>query len=114
MSILGSNIKKLRSLHKLSQQEFGDLFELSRGSVGSYEEGRADPKIDSLVKIAAYFKVNIHDLLTRDMKFSEKENLEEVPIKTENTPLHSPKYLEQRVADLESRLQELEKYLKNL
>lgn len=109
MSIFGNNIKKLRTLHQLSQQEFGDLFELSRGSIGSYEEGRADRKIHSLVKIAAYFKVNIHDLLSREMKFSDKEIQEEVQTKVESISIPSPKYLEQRVADLETRLQELVK-----
>ena len=46
MSHFGANIKKIRSIKKLSQSAFADLFSLTRSSVAAYEEGRAEPKYD--------------------------------------------------------------------
>ena len=46
MSFFGKNIKKIRSVKSLSQQAFADLFDLKRGTLGAYEEGRSEPKIE--------------------------------------------------------------------
>lgn len=71
MSTIGKNIKKIRMVKKLSQADFADLFEISRASVGSYEEGRAEPKIDTIVKIANYFSLSIDLLLTKELTVNE-------------------------------------------
>ena len=49
MSYIGKNIKKIRSVKKLSQSAFADIFGLKRTSIGAYEEGRAEPKIDKVI-----------------------------------------------------------------
>lgn len=71
MSTIGKNIKKIRSVKKLSQSDFADLFNISRASVGSYEEGRAEPKIDVIIKIANYFSLSIDLLLTKELTVNE-------------------------------------------
>ncbi len=71
MSIIGKNIKKIRAVKKISQSDFADLFNLSRGSVGSYEEGRAEPKIDTIIRIANYFSLSIDLLLTKELTVNE-------------------------------------------
>ena len=64
---------------KLTQTEFADLFDLKRTAVGSYEEGRAEPKIDTLIKIADYFSLSLDQLLRKELTINEifhfKENL---------------------------------------
>jgi len=67
MSFFGKNIKKIRSVKGLSQQAFADLFDLKRGTLGAYEEGRSEPKIDTLIKIANYFSISIDDFLTKEL-----------------------------------------------
>ena len=52
MTHIGKNIRKIRSVKKLSQQAFADQFGLSRANIGSYEEGRAEPKIAIIMEIA--------------------------------------------------------------
>ena len=111
MSFFGKNIKKIRVLNNLSQQEFGKLFELSRASIGSYEEERADPKIDSLIKIAKHFKLNIHDLLTTELFGLEKNKEEEKEVLQSKSPLPSKLYLEDRVENLEAKLEKIENQL---
>ncbi|MGL1885258.1 MAG: helix-turn-helix domain-containing protein [Reichenbachiella sp.] len=67
MSYIGKNIKKIRSVKKLSQSQFGDLFGLNRGAVGAYEEERSEPKIESLMQIASHFNLSIDILLTKEL-----------------------------------------------
>ena len=56
---------------KLTQTEFAELFDLKRTAVGSYEEGRAEPKIDTLIKIADYFKLSLDNLLRKELSINE-------------------------------------------
>lgn len=123
MSIFGNNIKKIRILKNMSQQEFGELFDISRGSIGSYEEDRAEPKIDTVIKIAAHFKLSIDILLTKELTINELSNftnkiskLIEEPSKEKiaNTKKSETKvYLEDKIADLEERIIKLEQALIN-
>jgi len=71
MSYVGKNIKKIRSIKKISQNAFSELFELSRTAVGSYEEGRAEPKIETIIQIANYFGVSIDVLLTKELTVND-------------------------------------------
>ncbi len=71
MSFFGKNIKKIRSVKSLSQQAFAELFDLKRGTLGAYEEGRSEPKIDTIIKIANYFSIEIDKLLTNELTVNE-------------------------------------------
>lgn len=71
LSFVGENIKKIRQAKKLSQADFASLFHLARPSVGAYEEGRSEPKIDTLIQIANYFRISVDLLLTRKLTISE-------------------------------------------
>ena len=67
MSCFGKNIRKIRSVKTLSQQAMAELFDLKRGTLGAYEEGRSEPKIDTIIKIANHFSIPIGDLLTKEL-----------------------------------------------
>ncbi|MBE7644505.1 helix-turn-helix transcriptional regulator [Tenacibaculum finnmarkense] len=71
MSFFGKNIKKIRSVKKLSQQAFADIFSLKRGTLGAYEEERSEPKIDTIIKIANYFSISIDNLLTKNITVNQ-------------------------------------------
>lgn len=71
MSFFGTNIKKIRQVRGLSQKAFADLFELNRGVISSYEEGRAEPKIETLLKVADYFNLDLHNLLTETLQVNQ-------------------------------------------
>jgi len=71
MSFFGTNIKKIRKLKSHSQMSFADLFGLKRGTLGAYEEGRSEPKIETIINVANYFSIPIDDLLKRELSINE-------------------------------------------
>ena len=71
LSFIGENIKKIRQAKKISQADFAAIFNLARPSVGAYEEGRSEPKIETLIQIANHFRISIDVLLTRELTVSE-------------------------------------------
>ncbi len=71
LSYVGENIKKIRQAKKLSQADFAKIFNLARASVGAYEEGRSEPKIEMLISMANYFGISIDSLLTRKLTVNE-------------------------------------------
>lgn len=71
MSQIGKNIKKIRNVKGLSQQAFADLFQLTRGNISSYEEFRAEPRLEVLVKIANYFGIPLADFIEKDLSVNE-------------------------------------------
>lgn len=85
MSFFGKNIKKIRTVKKLSQSAFADLFNLKRGSIGAYEEGRAEAKIDTIISIAEYFKLSLDQLLTSELTINEIYHLDSINKKFYNS-----------------------------
>ncbi|SHI34278.1 DNA-binding transcriptional regulator, XRE-family HTH domain [Mesonia phycicola] len=79
MSFFGKNIRKIRNVKNMSQQAFADLFELKRGTLGAYEEGRSEPKIETIILIANYFSISIDAILTTELTVNQllkfKENI---------------------------------------
>ncbi|MFD0992293.1 helix-turn-helix domain-containing protein [Tenacibaculum geojense] len=71
MSFFGRNIKKIRGVKGLSQKAFAEVFDLKRATLGAYEEGRSEPKIETIIKIANYFSITIDSLLTADLTVNE-------------------------------------------
>ena len=71
MSHVGKNIRKIRTVKKLSQAAFAELFGLARPSVGAYEEGRSEPKMETLIQIAQHFGLSVDLLLTKELTVNE-------------------------------------------
>lgn len=71
MTKLGANIKKIRTTKGLSQQAFADLFELTRGNISSYEENRAEPRIETVMRIANYFGIPLDHFISRPVTINE-------------------------------------------
>jgi len=63
MVFLSQNIRNLRRAKGMTQEEFAAALGVKRSMIGSYEEGRAVPKPDLLVKIAHLFGVSIDGLM---------------------------------------------------
>ena len=76
MSFFGANIKTIRQAKGLSQQAFADLFDLTRGVIGAYEEGRSEPKISTLLTVAHYFNLDLDKFLTVPLTIDDLNNPE--------------------------------------
>lgn len=64
---LPGNIRHLRKSQSWSQEDLAKRVGLNRGNIASYENGTAEPKICSLMKIAGLFKVVMIDLVLKDL-----------------------------------------------
>ncbi|WP_100074758.1 helix-turn-helix domain-containing protein [Chryseobacterium camelliae] len=78
MSFFGTNIKKIRQVKGLSQKAFADLFDLNRGVISSYEEGRAEPKIETILKVANYFNLDLDKLLTEILQVNQLASVSDI------------------------------------
>lgn len=67
MSKISKNIKHLRLLKKWSQEQLAEKLDITRARIGSYEEERCDPPIDTLVKISNLFHIAIDALVKCDL-----------------------------------------------
>ena len=78
MSNIAANLKFLRKKNNLTQQQFADIMEIKRASVGAYEENRAEPKYELLKKIADYYGLSMdelaHDQIDEKWKPTPKSN----------------------------------------
>lgn len=63
--MLGERLKSLRSEMKLTQADFADKFEISRGTIAMWETNKRQPDNDTLSKLADYFDVTVDYLLGR-------------------------------------------------
>ncbi len=67
MSIIANNIKTLRKQMGLTQGTLAERIEIKRSLIGAYEEGRAEPRLNNLVKLAEVFQTSIDSLVQVDM-----------------------------------------------
>lgn len=58
-------IKELRKEKKATQQEIANLLGITRGAYANIENGRREPDIETLIKLADYFHVSVDYLLDR-------------------------------------------------
>lgn len=65
MSILGTNIKKLRTNSGLTQAQLGEKLGLAESTVSLYESGKREPDNKTLINIADFFGVTTDSLLGR-------------------------------------------------
>ena len=118
MSFIGKNIKKIRSVKQLSQQQLSDILGVSRASVGSYEEGRAEPKIDTIIRLAKHFSISIDALLTREITVNDilhfKLTKERFPFPVKSGPKEEVSSKVEEKPSMEDRLARLEAMIEKL
>ena len=72
MKYLAENIKYLRNKLGLSQEKLAEMMGMNRGNIASYEKGMAEPRIENLLKLMTIFKVELNDLVKKDLRVLEK------------------------------------------
>jgi len=96
MSKIAKNIKHLRALESLSQEELADELKITRSRLGAYEEGRSEPSIEMLVKLSVYFHVAIDAMVKVDLTRTKLNTLMDI----ENNRTLFPIYLDMEENDL--------------
>lgn len=67
MSALTINLKLLRKKAGKTQSELADDLGVSRQAYASYEEGRAEPRIQILQRLSSIFNISVDDMLFKDL-----------------------------------------------
>ena len=71
MNYLPGNLKVLRKKLALTQAGLAEQIGVNRSAIGAYEEGRADPRVQTLIRMGVFFKVSVDDLLNKDLSAQE-------------------------------------------
>lgn len=81
MTKISKNIKRLRMLQNMSQEELAQKLFVSRQAVSSWENGRTQPDLEMIQKLAELFGVQVEELL-----YGEKRNTKlEESVRTSKT-----------------------------
>jgi transcriptional regulator with XRE-family HTH domain len=78
MSKISSNIRFLRQLKGLSQEQLADDLKVTRSRIGGYEEARNEPPIDLLIRLSEYFHIAIDALVRGDLQKTNLDGLMKV------------------------------------
>ena len=63
----GDNLKKVRKMRKISQEELADKLGVSRQSVSKWETGENYPSMTNIICLCTIFKCNINELVHENM-----------------------------------------------
>jgi transcriptional regulator with XRE-family HTH domain len=76
MAELKDRLREIRKKYKLTQKDMGNLLNISESAYGYYEQGRNEPSLEALRKIADRFEVSVSYLSgeTNDPYPDKKEN----------------------------------------
>lgn len=67
---IGTNLKTLRFLHKLTQKQISEVLNVPTSTYINWEKGLREPNIFNLKRISLYYKVSLNDLLADCSDFS--------------------------------------------
>lgn len=63
MSNIGKNIRLLRTLNKMTQDDLAEKLFVSRQTISNYETGKSHPDIDMLIKIAEILNSDVNTII---------------------------------------------------
>ena len=59
---MDNNLKNLRKLKKVSQNDLADALSVSRQTINSIENGKFDPSLTLAMKLTRYFGVSLEEI----------------------------------------------------
>lgn len=72
----GQTIQKIRKENHLTQEEFAEIFHVTRQTVSNWENEKSYPDLLTLVAISDNFHISLDKMLKEDIKMTEKLNKE--------------------------------------
>ena len=61
---MNNNLKNLRKIKNISQNDLADALSVSRQTINSIENGKFDPSLTLAIKLTRYFNVSIDEIFT--------------------------------------------------
>lgn len=68
-------LQELREDRDISRKELAAFLNISVSALGMYEQGRREPNIETLIRLADYFNVSIDFLVGRSFNNEESKNI---------------------------------------
>ena len=78
MNFLGSNLRLLRKNKGFTQEQLAGKIGTKRSLIGAYEEGRIEPKLQTILNICHYFNVSIDSLINENLSKVKKAALQDI------------------------------------
>ncbi len=75
--IFGHQLKELRNLKGITQQNLADIFCVSKMTISAWENNKQEPSIEDIKKLAQYFKTSTDYLLGFELEDGTKAYKEE-------------------------------------
>ena len=63
--MINQRLKQLRAENNLTQTNLADILGIAKTTLAAYEQGKSEPSIDTIIKLADFFNVSIDYLLGR-------------------------------------------------
>jgi len=67
IKLIGSNIKRLRKSRKLTQEKFSESIQIEKARLSRIENGKANPTVKTLVRIADALETNLSYLISSEI-----------------------------------------------
>ena len=100
MTLVSDNIRYLRKLNGLTQEQFSRKINIKRSLLGAYEEGRANPNGQNIQAIAKAFNTTVELLTRQDLrKLRETPNLS-IPLGNPNKTADAYTSRSERLAEV--------------
>lgn len=87
--MLANNLKRLRKIHHLTQDELADILNVDRSAVSKWEREINEPSVSQLAKIAEHFKISVDELT--GVKKNSTDDIEKLKRFINNNELFSKK-----------------------
>ena len=123
-NFISENISHLVTKSKLSQDEFGETFDLKRGAINSYIRKIAIPKVETIQKICLHYEISIDDFVNTDLSAPKAVGIKQGKLLYASEPLNygqheviSPRYvasLEKMIVEKEQALNDKQKIIEML
>lgn len=121
---IGLNISNLCIKNKLNHDDFGSLFDLKRGVIGTYIREVSTPKIEIIQKICLHYEISIDDFVNTDLSAPKAVGIKQGKLLYASEPLNygqheviSPRYvasLEKMIVEKEQALNDKQKIIEML
>ena len=73
MSVIGKNIKKIRSEKGMTQEQLAESLHVTRQAVSNWEQGKTQPDVETLSAMAEVFDVPVEELIYGNEKHKESK-----------------------------------------
>lgn len=114
-NFISENIAFLIKKHDLAIDDFGNLFDLTRGVTGQYIRKSSLPKIITIQKICSYYKLSIDDFINTDLSVAKPYAMKQGELLYANEKLIEPYIISPRYVELlEKSIEDKDKIIKGL